>query len=91
VISSVLDLGPIESLNGLRWAQSFGMLLIHPLALCPLYYLINVVGTFLHHPLPLERDLSSNPQRSVVNFLQDQAPSCKNMKIVKHMEYIQNI
>jgi len=76
-------LDPIESPNGLRWAQSSGKLFVHPLALCPLYSLINVLGTFFHHPLPLERDLFSDPQQSVVNFLQDQTPSCKNMKIVK--------
>jgi len=36
----------IESLNMLIWAQSFGKLLIHPLALCPLYFLTDVVEAY---------------------------------------------
>jgi len=36
----------IKSLNRMRWAQSSEKLLILPLALCPLYSLINVAGVY---------------------------------------------
>jgi len=36
----------IKSPNRMRWVQSFGKLLILPLALCPLYSLINVAGAY---------------------------------------------
>jgi len=45
----MLVFGPeqlIKSPNRMRWAQSSRKLLILPLALCPLYSLINVVGTY---------------------------------------------
>jgi len=35
-----------KSLNRMRWAQSSGKLLILPLALCPLYSLINVAEAY---------------------------------------------
>jgi len=36
----------IERPNRLRWTQSSEKLLIHPLARCPLYSLINVAGAY---------------------------------------------
>jgi len=36
----------IKSPNRMRWAQSSKKLLILPLALCPLYSLINVAGAY---------------------------------------------
>jgi len=36
----------IKSPNRMRWVQSSRKLLILPLALCPLYFLINVAGAY---------------------------------------------
>ena len=36
----------IKNPNNMRWAQSSKKLLILPLALCPLYSLINVIGAY---------------------------------------------
>jgi len=41
----------IKSQNRMRWVQSSGNLLVPPLALCPLYSLINVVGAYSITPL----------------------------------------
>jgi len=36
----------VESSNKLKWIQSSGKLLIHPLIVCPIYSLTNVVGVY---------------------------------------------